>query len=187
MAASLLLAGCAGVVVHPTTGPYDTTTEGFRLPERKPLVVLFGSNVSVLWVCNPNKSTAMEFGAFAAKHKFKMNFDSCGAPQNIDSDIDSTDVPTALIGLLQDLGGKYLTQPPPGAGTAGIQQQSGGVSAFQVFDVRFAPDDSIALVPLVDPHDILYVKVPSAPATIQTTPTPPPTPTTPPPPTTGAH
>lgn len=155
------LAGCANVTAIPVTERNADTVQGIRLPERKPLIVVMGSNVSVMWVCNNDRSVALQFGAFLAKHHFKTNFDSCGALTSVDSEMDNTAIPLALISFFQKLAEDRL---PSGAAASSpvISSSAAGRVPFQVFDVRFSPDDNVSLVPLVHAKDLLLIPVASS-------------------------
>ncbi len=158
---ALSLAGCANVTAIPVTRGNADTVHGIRLPERKPLIVVMGSNVSVMWVCNNDRSVALQFNAFLAKHHFKANFDSCGALTTVDSEMDNTAIPLALISFFQKLAEAQF-QPGEGASSAVISSSASGRVPFQVFDVRFSPDDNVSLVPLVHAKDLLLVPVASS-------------------------
>ncbi|MCD2182106.1 hypothetical protein [Rhizobium sp. GN54] len=152
------LSTCANVTAIPVTERNAGTVQGIRLPERKPLIVVMGSNVSVMWVCNNDRSVALQFGAFLARHHFKTNFDSCGALTSVDSEMDNTEIPLALISFFQKLAEDRL---PAGAGASGevVSSTASGRVPFQVFDVRFSPDDNVSLVPLVHSSDLLLIPV----------------------------
>lgn len=152
---SLSITGCASVTVKPFS-KYDTHTQGFRLPERKPLVVLMGGNVQVIWVCNPDKGSAMQFGSFLAKHHFVVNFDGCGSPTSVDSDQDSTAVPLKLLDIVNGVAERAF---PSGEGKSGASTNAAGPTPFQIFDVRFGSDDSVSLVPLVHPGDLVRLSL----------------------------
>lgn len=153
---TLFLDGCANVNAIPVTNANSNSVQGLRLPERKPLIVVSGSTTSVLWVCNYDRSVALQFSSFLAKHHFKANFDACGSLSSVDSEMDNTAVPLALITFLQNLADKTL--PSGGAVSASVNGSSGtGKMAFQIFDVRFGPTDDITLVPLVRYNDLLQI------------------------------
>jgi opacity protein-like surface antigen len=155
LAAVLSLAGCASVNVKPVD-KYDRTTPGFRIPERKPLVVVLGGHVDVMWVCNPDKGTAMQFGSFLAKHHMVIDFNACGSPSKIDSEQDSTAIPLKLLEIVNAVAAKTL---PGGQGVSGTTSSSAGSTPFQIFDVRFGDDSSVQLVPLVHSGDILRLNL----------------------------
>jgi len=150
-AMALALSACASASFKPYEG-YDSTTKGLRLPERKPLVVLMGNTVSIQWVCNNDKGTAMQFGSFLAKHHMKATFDTCGGMSALDSDQDSTAVPLKLIEVIGAVAQQTL---PKGQATSATDTT--GKVAFQIFDVRFDYDGSISLVPLVHAGDVMRI------------------------------
>lgn len=150
---ALALSACASASFKPYDG-YDSTTAGLRIPERKPLVVLMGNTVSIQWVCNNDKGTAMQFGSFLAKHHMIVDFDGCGGITKLDSEQDSTEVPLKLIEVINEATKQMLT---PGAGTSGTSTPNEGKVAFQIFDVRFDYDGNITLVPQVHPGDVLRI------------------------------
>jgi hypothetical protein len=149
LAALLLLAACASASFKPV-GPHDTKTQGLRIPERKPLVVLMGNNVSVQWVCNYNRAQALQFGSFLAKHHMVVEFDSCGGVEKIDSNQDSTAIPLELIKVINGVAERAFA---PGKATSSTSNT--GILAFQIFDVRFDHDGNVTLVPQVRPGDVL--------------------------------
>lgn len=158
---ALSLAGCANVTAVPVTKGNADTVRGIRLPERKPLIVVMGSNVSVMWVCNNDRSVALQFNAFLAKHHFKANFDSCGALTSVDSEMDNTAIPLALISFFQKLAEAQFPEGQ-GASSAVVSSSAAGRVPFQVFDVRFSPDANVSLVPLVHAKDLLLIPVASS-------------------------
>ena len=147
----LAVAGCASVSFKPVD-KYDTKTAGLRIPERKPLVVLIGNQVSIQWVCNNDRAQAMQFSSFLATHHLVVDFDGCGGIKNLDSDQDSTAVPLKLIEVINAAAQRAF---PAGQGTSGTTND--GKLAFQIFDVRFDYDGNISLVPQVHPGDVMMI------------------------------
>ncbi|RYE88628.1 MAG: hypothetical protein EOP19_00770 [Hyphomicrobiales bacterium] len=149
--ATLALAGCASVNFRPVD-KYDMKTQGLRIPERKPLVVLMGNTVSIQWVCNTDRQQAMRFSSFLAKHHLIIDFDTCGGIETLNSEQDSTAIPLKLLEYINEVAQQFL----PGTGTS-TETGNSGKLAFQIFDVRFDYDGGIDLVPLVNPGEVLRI------------------------------
>lgn len=153
VAVALMMSGCAwttAVRVDPNAPDLD----GFVYYECKPLVVLSGASMDVIYVKNPSRAYAVRFGAFLAKNDVDLTFNQDCGVTNVKSKLDTTDI----IALLQDALDKVAPdlQPKQVAGTA-------NATAVQLFDVVFDQDGSIIeLRPLIkSKHYLIPVPKPA--------------------------
>ena len=118
----------------------------------KPLLVVAGSQVSVVLVPNPNKQYALQFGAFLAKHDLKVDLQQ-GMLADITSNQDSTAVPVAFLGALQQaaVAGRSL-------GSAFADTVNGSGGRLQIYDIIFDYEGNVVgLRPLVRDRDLIRV------------------------------
>lgn len=86
----LALSGCAYNTAERIV-PGDTETDGVRVYDCKPLVLIQDGALSIIYVPDPSRATALQFGAFLAKNETSIEFgEHCGI-KKIDSKQDSTD------------------------------------------------------------------------------------------------
>lgn len=148
--AAFALAACASATAVPVS--YDSSVQGFRIYDVKPILIVNGQNTSIELIPNYNKAYAVQFSAFLAKQDFTLDVER-GMLKKLDSKQDST----AAIVLLQDL----LKQVAPAlTGVAMSGKVEGGTeNRFQVFEFVFADDGNlVGLRPLVAPRDLLNVR-----------------------------
>lgn len=155
------LGACASVDVI-QVAPNDVVTPGIRVPERRPLISIAGGKVDVIWVCNYDRPSALNFRNFLAKHHVIVDFDGCGAISKIDSDSDTTAVPLKLLDLIK-------SAIPSGVTTSGSTNNgTQGLTSIQIFDVIFAADGAISLRPLLRSKDFISIRTSASTATGQT-------------------
>lgn len=107
---ALSLSGCAWTKAVPVD--YDDhskwfklRTEGFRVYEPKPLLIVTDANSKIVFVPNFNRGYAVQFGTFLAKNDIELNVDD-GVLVKVVSKQDSTN----FLKLIQALGEKALEQ-----------------------------------------------------------------------------
>jgi hypothetical protein len=150
LGSALSTAGCAYVTAVPA--PVGANVSGIRVPDVKPLIVVGGSEISVLLVPNPNKQYALQFGAFLAKHDLSANFQQ-GMLASLTSNEDSTAVPVAFLGVLQQ-----ALQSGRSLGSAFSGTASGDGGRLQIYDVVFDDEGSlVGLKPLIRDRDLIRV------------------------------
>ena len=148
VATMTLTAGCAWTTARPIDPNNTDFFGGFVYYECKPLVAVTGSQISIVYVKNPNKAYAVRFGAFLAKNDVKLTFDrDCGAPK-VESNLDTT----AVLQLLQSALDKVAPDLKPVAGTA----SSGSVA--QLYEVIFDDHgDIVKLKPLLSSRTLVPI------------------------------
>jgi hypothetical protein len=161
----LFSAACTYVTAVPTSP--NNPAEGIPIPTVKPMLVVSGGQASILYVPNPNRSYALRFGSFLAKHDF--NFDLQNAMlSKMDSKQNSTEVPIALINLISKAVEKGT---PIGAAFSGQANDAAG-GPIQVYDLIFSDDgDLIGVRPVLNPQD--FIRMPKSAITRQAPQTPP--------------
>lgn len=142
-----LLGGCAYVTAIPV--PPDSTIEGIRFYEVKPILIVNDQTVDIQMVPNYNRAYALRFGAFLSKHTMDVTFER-GFIQKMKSEQDST----AFIALLTTLADKVPTLTSfSGAGTAG-----GATGRFGVFEFVFDEEGNlVGLRPLLRREDLIVL------------------------------
>lgn len=135
-----LNAGCAWTTARIIDPDDADLFGGFVYYECKPLIALTGSQISVVYVKNPNKAYAVRFGAFLAKNDVELTFDrDCGLT-TVKSKIDTTDI----IQLLQSALDKVAPDLNPVAGT------SANSAVAQLYEIVFDDEGNIeTLKPLL--------------------------------------
>lgn len=151
---TLIISACSYVTAVPTTK--YAPTEGIPIPTVKPLLVISGGQASILFVPNMNRTYALRFGSFLAKHEFSADLQN-GMLTKLSSKQDGTDVPIALIKLVQAAVEKGV---PIGAAFSGQVNDAAGGGLVQVYDIIFSEEgDFIALKPLLHPQD--FIRMPN--------------------------
>jgi galactitol-specific phosphotransferase system IIB component len=113
VAAAASTAGCGYTRVVPVD-QHDRFTEGLRICETKPILIVTPASSQIQFIPNYSKMYAVQFGAFLAKNEFSIKVDNCNVTQ-LDSKLDST----AIIELLKSLAGELIPKPPAAKTTAG--------------------------------------------------------------------
>lgn len=151
---STFLYGCANVTAIPVNS--NSEVSGIRIYDVKPLLVISGSNTSLIMVPNYNRAYALSFSSFLAKHDFEADFQN-GFISKIKSNQDTTAIAEALIELVQEAA---KSGNPIGEAFSG-KADGGTVNRFGVYDIVFSDDgDLIGLRPLVT--DSSLIKVPNS-------------------------
>ncbi|MET2827401.1 hypothetical protein [Mesorhizobium shangrilense] len=145
------LSGCAYVSATPVRP--GQIIDGIPIPTVKPLLVISGTQVSVLLVPNPNKTYALRFGSFLAKHDFKLDMQS-GMIASLTSNQDSTEVAIALVQTIQKA---VETGHSLGSAFGGTTPTSDS-GRVQVYDIVFDESGNlIGLKPLAFQSDLMKV------------------------------
>ena len=145
-AISSLLSACAYTTATRVLPGEDP--RGFIYYECKPLLVVSGSTVSAIYVKNPNKAYAVQFGEFLAKNDVNITFDKDCGVTNVQSKMDSTDV----LKLIENIAAKVL--PSSQKTAAGETSQS----TVQIYDIVFdEAGEIISLRPLVKRSSLIDV------------------------------
>jgi hypothetical protein len=97
----LTVSGCAWVSVKPIPGS-DLTTKGFRYYDAKPLLVVTDTNTQVIFVPNYSRAYAVRFGAFLAKHDFKLTIADGVFFKEVDDEQDPAEFLKGLVTLGQE-------------------------------------------------------------------------------------
>lgn len=154
------MTGCAYV----TAVPYDDplSVDGIKIPEQIPLLVVAGSTTKVIYATNPNKGTAVQFGAFLAKHDFNAKFNG-GTLSEIASNQDTTAIALKLIELVSTAA---ASGTPIAAAFSGESGDGGGTGdRFGVFSFEFDPDGNfIGLRPVLHGSELMKVAMSRQPA-----------------------
>lgn len=149
----MILSGCAYVSSY----SYDASdyTNGIRIPDQIPLLVVTGSETKVIYAGNPNKGSALRFGSFLAKHNFEATF-SAGNLTSIKSDQDTTEVGLKLIELVQ----KSIVEGTQIADAFSSKdgETSGAGNRYGVFKFEFDElGDFVGLTPLISSSGLIVV------------------------------
>lgn len=142
-----LSAGCAWTTARTIDATEADFFGGFVYYECKPLIALTGSQISVIYVKNPNKAYAVRFGAFLAKNDVELTFDrDCGLT-TVKSKIDTTDI----LELLQSALDKVAPDLKEVAGT------SSNSAVAQLYEIVFDEEGNIErLKPLLS-QDLVHI------------------------------
>lgn len=152
------LSGCANVSAVPVKP--NSPVAGIRIYDVKPLLVVSGTEVSLLMVPNYNRAYALKFSTFLAKHDFEATFQN-GFLASVKSNQDTTAVALALIKLVEETAKAGVF----GGGKAFADTGGGTGNRFGVYDIVFDDNGDIAgLRPLVS--DKTLMKVPTSTAAI---------------------
>lgn len=138
LAASLsAVAGCAYVSSKPVAS--DSKEEGLRYYEPKPLLVVSGSQASVIFVPNYSKAYALRFGTFLAKHDLTAEFQS-GMLSKITSNQDSTALSLAILATVN----KALDTGKPIFSAFSDKSADAKAQKFQVFEILFDEQGNVS-------------------------------------------
>lgn len=155
IAAGLILSGCTYFTAERVVGS-DNKTEGIRIPDQKPLLIVTGGQVSTVMVPNPDRATAIRFGAFLAKHDVSLDFGN-GVLSKVTSNQDSTTIVNSLIDLA-----KTVAQNAEKLAAAFSTQGSQFTTAFQIYEIMFDGSGSISqLKPLLSQNDAQLLFLPT--------------------------
>lgn len=144
-----VLASCAYVNAVPVKP--GSQTQGVRIYEQKPLLVVSAEDVKVVLVPNYNRAYALQFGSFLAKHDFAIEMPG-GIVNKITSNSDSTGVAIAIVNLISKA---VETGNPIGAAFSGAGNEGLG-GRVQVYSVDFSDDgELIGLTPLLHGDPLL--------------------------------
>jgi hypothetical protein len=164
---AIFISACAYTKAIPI-GPNDTTTEGIRIPQMKPLLVVANSQASVLMVPNSDRGYALKFGEFLAKNDCELDLDNMQLTK-VHCVEDSTAIPIEFFKVLENAATAKLP-----LGQLFAAQVSGTSNArFQIFAIKFDDLGNISsLNPLLNgstsfvemPTSISGGTVPPAPA-----------------------
>jgi len=100
VAISLVVSGCAWVSVTDVSKARGSP-DGLRVYTPRTYVVVSGSTVSTVTVPDCSREYAIDFGSFMSKHDVEIELES-GMVKKLTSKQDSTAVPTALIGVVNE-------------------------------------------------------------------------------------
>lgn len=128
-----IISGCSITTAVPVKYS-DSKTEGFRIYDPKPLLVITDKQASIVFVPDYTRGYAVKFKAYLAKNKSKM-VASNGAMTEINADIDSTGVLDLLSSLGQEALKQAKTLSALGADVTGTISNKQGIYEFN-FDVQ---------------------------------------------------
>ncbi|WP_131833445.1 hypothetical protein [Ancylobacter aquaticus] len=141
-----LLGGCAYVTAIPV--PPDSTIEGIRFYEVKPILIVNDQAVDIQMVPNYNRAYALRFGSFLSKHTMDVTFER-GFIKAMKSEQDAT----AFIQLLTTLADKIPLTSFSGTATTG-----GATGRFGVYEFVFDEEGNLVrLRPLLRREDLMIL------------------------------
>jgi hypothetical protein len=121
------------IPVHPD----DRTTQGLRICESKPLLLVSPAGTQIILVPNHSRTYAVQFVAFLAKSESSTQLEQGCVVKQMDVKLDTT----AVIDLLKQALEKLAPQPPAGAQIAAATD-----SNFRIYEFIF--DDAGNLIQL---------------------------------------
>lgn len=140
----LLVAGCAYVTAKPLKSSSDTTTEGIRVYDIKPILVVSNQTVEVKLIPNADRAYAIQFGAFLAKNDVTLELENT-AFKKITANMDST----RFIEFLENLG-KAAIENAEKLGALGGETRGSAPRSVWVYDFVFDGNGNIKeLRPLI--------------------------------------
>ncbi|MFN3132443.1 hypothetical protein [Roseibium sp.] len=148
-----MVSGCAYVTAVPYDDPLGV--DGIKIPEQIPLLVVTGTSTNVIYATNPNKGTAIQFGAFLAKHDFNAKFNG-GTLSEIASNQDTTALALKLVELVNTAA---QSGNPIGAAFSGKSGDGGGTGdRFGVFKFVFDTEGNfVGFRPVLHGSDLMKV------------------------------
>jgi len=156
---AILVASCTTFTAR-QVDPRDPNVRGLLIPQRIPFLVIENGVVRIDMVNSPDRATAIEFGAFLAKHDVQVDFHDNGALKMVKSNQDSTAIPLKLLEVAGSLAEHLL---PEGAGFSGAEGRT--ATSTQVYRIVFRDGNIDSLVPLFNqgnfpPPQLRYETVP---------------------------
>jgi hypothetical protein len=147
---TLALAGCAGVTAVPA--PPGSPVQGIRIYEQKPLLIVSGLQISVVFVPNTSRAYALQFYSFLAKHDLTANFTPSGSLSILTSNQDTTAVAVALVNLVNKAVEKGTSIGTAFSGTSAPTLNE----RVQIYDFVFDDNGELSqLRPLINQKDLL--------------------------------